>query len=185
MRNLIAITVLAFFAFSCGEEGIGFNIGKEFPLDIPVDLPNGTPKFVEQVPGDPGPVTFSDTYSLENVDEFSEDLDQLEDIILKNLAFEISGVDASEQFELDSINITLKSEFGVTIAEIKVETPVLNNVAKTNIGDPAGLEALAQALDRKEDIESEVSFDFGEVPNEDINFDFTLYFDVVAKIRDL
>lgn len=183
MRNYISIAALAFLAFSCGEAGVGFNIGKEFPVSIPVDLPNGTPELIGTIPGDPPPVKRSEEYSLAGAGY--NDLDALDAVVVNGLSFEITGVDASEQFELDAIEIDLIAQSGSVIAQISVTTPQLSNVTKTSIADAAGLAALESALANQEDITADVSFDFGEVPNEDVNFEFVLYFDVVAKVRDL
>lgn len=180
MRNLFSIAALALLAFSCGEAGVGFNIGKEFPLVIPVELDAGA---TGGLPGDPPSITNTDTYSLEGAG--FDDLENLEEVEVVGLAFEITGVSAAESFDLDGITIELETNFGNQIALINITTPQLSNVAKTEISDASGLNALQQALDNEQDIISNVTFDFGEIPDEDIAIEFVLYFDVVVKIRDL
>ncbi|WP_421876247.1 hypothetical protein [Marinoscillum sp.] len=183
MKQTLLIGIAAIFLASCGEEGIGFNAQKEFPLEIPVELPSGSLPI--SLPGDPGPVTREDEYSLSDVDAFSGDLDALEEVIVNGLSYEITEVDANEEFDLDNITIELTDPFGNRIALIDISTPTLTNISKTELSNTAGLAELEQALDQREDITSTVSFDFAEIPDQDVNFNFVLYFDVTAKIRDL
>lgn len=184
MRNLFSIAVLALLAISCGDAGVGFNIGKEFPVEIPVDIPAAELGDVN-IPGiNPPPVTREEEYSLEGAGY--DDLNNLEEVLVKGLAYEISGVESNEQVNLDQLTITLENQFGTTIAEIDITSSQLSNVSKTSIGNAAGLNALKQALDNQEDIVVITTFDFAEIPSSgNIDFDFTLYFDVVAKVRDL
>lgn len=180
MRNLFSIALLAILAFSCGDAGVGFNIGKEFPVEIPVEIPSTE----LGIPGvNPPAVTRSEEYSLEGAGY--DDLDNLEAVVVKGLSYEITGVETKDQVKLDAMSITLKSGNGSTIATIDISSNQLQNVSKTSIGDAAGLAALQSALDNQEDITAITTFDFQEIPGNQIDFNFVLYFDVVVKVRGL
>lgn len=182
MKRLFTVAIVAFSMYSCGEAGLGFNIGKEFPLGIPFDIPSGSLPI--SIPGNPDGKTETESYSLSKVDAFSDDLDNVEDVVIEGLAYEISGVDNGENYALDEITIELK-EGGTIIGSITLPGSQLQNVPKTDVTSDFSLDELAQILRNKGTITSDVTFDFGEVPNDDISFNFSFYFDVVVKVRDL
>ncbi|REE05736.1 hypothetical protein [Marinoscillum furvescens] len=184
MRNLIAITVLAFFAFSCGEEGIGFNVGKEFPVTIPIDAGDfpSTP-----FGGNPPAFTQSETYDLNDVNEFSDDLENLEEVLVNKVSYSISGVDSNEEIEVEELSIELSAN-GTDIGTLQITNRLPNNVL-TDLpkGEISSLNKseLARVLKDGGTVNAEVTFDFAELPEGNFEFDFEFYFDVVVKIRDL
>lgn len=177
MRILTTVVCLCFLAtmFGCGEAGVGFNIGKEVPVDIPVDLPIGDP-LLGSLGGDPAPISQSDNYNISEVTG-----DSFDEILVQGVYYSLSDVGSSEQVDLDAITIQLSGSNG-SIGSIDITTPTLQDISKTTANfDHA---ALTTAIQSGNDVISEVTFDFGEYPSEDLNFTFTFYFDVVAKIRE-
>lgn len=183
MKKLLAIAVLAVCVFSCGEAGLGFNIGKEFPLTIPVDL-----GYFPSIPvADPPEFTVNDSYDLDKVDAFSDDLDNLEEVIVNKISYELSGVETNEQLTIQAMTIELFSS-GNSLGTIDITDQLtgttLSNISKTEVSD-INVQALSSVLEEGGSIGTEVTFDFGEYPPNDFDFDFTFHFDVVVKIRDL
>lgn len=179
MRNLFFIALIAILAFSCGDAGIGFNIRKEFPVEFPVEIPSSE----LGIPGiNPPAVTREEVYSLSEAG--FDDLEYLEEVVVNSLAYEITGVDAKDQIDLDAMKIELISK-NTTIAVIDITSNQLQNVTKTTIGTASGLAALQSALDNQEDITARTTFDFAEIPANQIDFNFVLFFDVTIKVRDL
>ncbi len=181
MKLFTAILSLALLSaiVGCGDEGIGFNIGKEVPIDVPVDLPVGDPRLIG-LGLDPPPVSFTETYDLSEVASDS-DLENLDEVLVNGVAYEISGVSTAEQVGLDEFSLVFSSPSG-TLGSISLTTPTLQDVAKTDAN--FDYTALTNALANKETITSEIVVDFATVPAEDILFDFTFYFDVIVKIRE-
>lgn len=195
MKQLLLIAVLAFFMFSCGEEGVGFNVKKEFPLELPIDLPVGSSKLVADAlnaAGDPEPFTESDTYNLDKVEAF--DMGSLDSVIVNSIKYELTGIENDEAFRVQTISIELfKNDVSIGEFNLTDELPedsenpdqyFLANIPQSEIVG-LDLDELASVLQEGGDITSTVTFDFGEFPDKDIDFDFTFYFDVLAKLRDL
>lgn len=189
MRTLFSIAILSLIAFSCGEAGIGFNIGKEFPVDIPIQAQIsdfGVPVGVNP----PALPPYSETYQLGDVGDFSDDLSNVEEVVFKNLSYEIDEVDPTEQIDIDEMRIDVILNNGTKLTLFDIPTDQLQNIEKTAIQlSDDELRQLKESLEgtsgNNGEITSEITFDFGEVPSQDLDFIFRLHFDVLVKIRDL
>jgi len=185
MKNLFFIAIIAFLGFSCGNEGIGFNVEKEFPVTIPIqasDIPQ--PPFGSF---DPPAFTESTTYKLDDVKAFSDYTDYLNAVIIQNIYYSIDNVDASEEISVQSMSMTLTAN-GSTIGTLDVASDLptgkLTNLSKTAITN-LNTTILADVLKSGGTLNADVEFDFGETPPSSFDFDFVFYFDVLIKARDL
>lgn len=171
----------------CGDEGIGFNIGKEVSAPIPVDLPFSSVPYVPDQVGDYwdqinfNPDGYTETTEY-NLSEFvsEDDLDALDAVLINRISYEIAGLDANEEVDLDELTISYSiKETGLDLGSISLAR--LENVAKTtsNINSAA----LSEALFSNQTVIAQSYIDFAALPSGDIEFEFKFYFDVVAKIR--
>lgn len=180
---------LSLIFMSCGEEGIGFNVSKEFPVDVPIDLP---------IPGNPlgglidvDPEATSFDYDLSEVGGFDDALGELNDggdVVVNNLAYEITGVDADEELDLDELSISINLPSGAITIPLAQGT--LSNLSKTDIPLTETQKAsIVDELLNNERIDADVVFDLAELPADPndrvILFDFVIYFDVTLKARNL
>lgn len=188
-RTLFSIAVLSLFAFSCGEAGIGFNIGKEFPVDIPVEA-EITDFGVPVGFNPPALPPYNATYELGDVGDFSEDIDNVDEVIFNKLSYQIDNVETSEEIDIDEMRIDVILDNGTQLTLFNLVNDQLSNTEITEIELSADeLQQLKESLEgtggTNGSISSEIIFDFAEVPNQDLDFIFRLYFDVTVKIRDL
>lgn len=193
MKKLITIAVVAFSVFSCGEAGLGFNIGKEFPLNMPVDFNNFTG--LPDVPGfnyNPQAFEVEDSYKLDKVDAFSDDLDNLDEVIINKISYALSGVDPSDEIEVEEMTLELFKN-GISLGTITITDDLpgnatdgyqLSDISKNEI-TTLDLDELSSILKEGGEVGTKARFDFGELPPNDFAFDFTFHFDVIVKIRDL
>lgn len=173
---------------NCGEEGLGFNVAKEVSAGIPVELPFSS---IPYIPGNldpfwqnlnfnPDGYTESTEYDLSEMVS-SDDLDFLDEVIVNAISYEIAGLSAEEEVDLDEIRITYtnltnnQSLGSITLLNRLENTP--KTVAALNYA------GISQALAQKATIRAEFYIDFATLPSNDIDFDFVFYFDVLAKIR--
>lgn len=179
--TVLSLCILAVFSH-CGDEGVGFNIGKEFPLDIPIEapisdfnIPNGGAPSDFNPPALPA---FSESYDLNDVDDFQNDA--IESVAFESLSYEISGVGTTEEVELDELSI--ETNIGTLLS---LTNQTLTNSSKQSLNlTQSQKDQLADILDAGGTITTDLVFDFAEVPDEDLSFTYTLYFDTVVKIRD-
>ncbi|MFY0599098.1 MAG: hypothetical protein JXR03_05470 [Cyclobacteriaceae bacterium] len=182
--TVLSLCVLVIFT-NCGEEGVGFNIGKEFPLEIPVDL--GT--FPTTIPGvNPPEFSESASYDINKVDEFSGE--SIEEVVFNGVSYGITGVNESgesgENITVEDLSLVI-SYNGDVLATIDVASDLpTDKLANLSAIPVTGLDAdnLSQILKDGGEIDTEVTFDFGEVPGSGFDFNFVFYFDVIAKIRE-
>lgn len=184
MKNVFSIAILAFAAYSCGEAGLGFNVGTEFPLTLPVEGADFPP---DPFGINPPEFSESDSYSLSKDDELADQLDDIEDVVVNSLSYSISGVSASEQIEVEALSIELFIDgSSIGIIDIAGDLPasgLLSDIEKRAVSG-LNLTQLSSVLNNRGEIGTEVIFDFGEFPEGEFGFDFTFYFDVTAKLRD-
>jgi len=192
MKNLFLAVLIGGVIYSCGDAGIGFNVGKEFPVEVPLDIPipgnplGGTGLLVDV---DPDAETFK--YDLNEVGAFDGALDGLDDvgsIIVNGIAFEINGVDPDEELDLDELRLDINLPSGVL--SFQLSTGDLTNLPKTSIAlTDAQKQSIVDELFRAKNIDSEVVIDFGSIPSDTedrtVTLDFTAYFDILLKARDL
>lgn len=183
MKLFTAILSLALLSVivGCGDEGIGFNIGKEVPATIPVDLPFSNPG---NLPVGFNPDAYTEETEFNLTDIASEDdLDNLDGIVINAISYDLTGITSGEDVQVDNFSLSFRTEGGILLATIPIATNApLANISKSEADfNQAGLQS---ALENNETIISEFTIDFQTVPNNDIDFDFTFYFDVVVKIRE-
>ncbi len=191
---LLAILVLT-LTFSCGEEGIGFNVSKEFPVDVPISIdipdPDVDPGALDLINDllNVNPPSETIDYNLNEVGAFDDALDGLgdeESIQVNGLFYEILDVSANEEVNLDELSITVNiAGSDLTLLDI---TSRLTNVEKTAISlTEAQRSSIIGELRQSERISSSVVFDLSEIPadNSDLEFTFRMYFDVTLRARDL
>lgn len=196
--NFFYLTFLSVFTFtlvSCGEAGIGFNVTKEVPVDVPIfiDIPdpevdaNATALINDLLNVNPPSESFN--YNLNEVGAFDdalEDIGDEESIVVNAIFYEVTGVDESEEVLLDelSVTVTIAGE-PLTLLSFRAQ---LSDTEKRPISlTEAQKESIIAELRSSEEINSEVIFDLSELPSssEDINFDFRMYFDLTLRARDL
>ena len=174
---------------NCGEEGLGFNIGKEISASIPVELPFSSIPYIpaelapfwQNLNFNPDGYTESTEYDLSEMVS-SDDLDFLDEVIINSISYEITGLSAEEEVNLDEIRITYTNlSSNQSLGTITLLNR-LQNTPKTAAA--LNYDLISQALEQKSTIRAEFFIDFAELPSgSDINFDFNFYFDVTAKIR--
>lgn len=190
MKKLIfSLVVPGMLLFAnCGEEGLGFNVAKEVSAGIPVELPFSSIPYIpanlapfwQNLNFDPDGYTESTEYDLSEMVS-SDDLDFLDEVIINSISYEITGLSAEEEVDLDEIritytNLTNNQNLGtITLLNRLQNTP--KTIASLNY------DAISQALAQKSTIRAEFFIDFAELPSSDVSCDFIFYFDVTAKIR--
>ena len=183
--NLCAAVVM----LSCGDAGIGFNVSSEFPVTVPVIVEIPTIQSDIDALLNVNPPSREFTYNLNEVGAFNDALGELnrqDNIIVNEVAYEIENISASEEAPLDVMSITL-TVAGAPL-EVFRQTGTLTNQSKTLIElTDAQRSSIVNELFNAERIDAEVVFDLSAIPDsgEDLIFDFTLYFDITLKARDL
>ncbi|MEQ8240216.1 MAG: hypothetical protein RIA69_13440 [Cyclobacteriaceae bacterium] len=189
MKNLFLAVLVGGVIYSCGDAGIGFNVGKEFPIEVPIEIPIPGNPLGGLIDIDPDAETFK--YDLNEVGAFDGALDGLDDvgsIVVNGIAFEIEGVDADEQLDLDELRLDINLPSGVL--SFQLATGDLQNLPKTSIAlTQAQKESIVDELFNSKQLDSEVVIDFGSIPSDPndrtVTIDFTAYFDILLKARDL
>lgn len=186
MKQLLCIALLGAIFYSCGEEGIGFNAQKEVPLTISVE---GTEIPVPIDGINPPVFSQSTTYELNAVEVFAENTLNLDEVVINEIQYEITDIEASqgEDIEVEEMTIQLlvnNQAIGTLDITNRLPDNHLMNLSKAPISSFNKSE-LAQVLKDGGEVEARVTFDFGELPPDNFDFNFVFYFDVTAKIRDL
>ncbi len=190
MKNLTIITALAILACSCGDAGVGFNVGKEFPIAIPIefsDIPDGIPDGF----GNFNPPAFEESvdYTLAKVDAF--DGIDIGEVVVKGFAYEIRGIEAiaNENIEVEAMSLVFSANnnaFATIDIASQFNGNIFENISKTALNENEfDADVLSGLLLQGGVIKGEVTFDFAEVPTTNFDFEFVLYFDVLLKARDL
>jgi len=174
---------------NCGDEGLGFNVAKEVSAPIPVELPfssipyvpSNLAQFWVDLDFNPDGYTESTEYDLSTMVS-SDDLDFLDEVIINSISYEITGISAAQEINLDALRITYTNlSNNQSLGSITLGSRLRNN-AKTVAA--LNYDGISQALAQKATIKAEFFIDFATIPTTDINFDFVFYFDVTAKIRN-
>lgn len=182
LTSVLSLCLLVLLS-NCGEAPVGFNIGKVVPLDFPVELEGiNDVKLPIQGLANPPAYTLEESFELTDV---TSDVDAVSEIVINSLEYKIEGVDSNENFNMDEFTILVKRPGlnGDIIAELTLfeNGDPIANVARQSITNFDG-NALATALSLEEEITTTTTVDFAEIPSP-IKFDFTFYFDVIAKVR--
>lgn len=188
--NRMALTVCcAILMLSCGDAGIGFNVSTEVPVTVPVtiEVPTVPSEIADLLDINPPSEQFD--YNLNEVGAFDDALGDLggqDNIIVNELSYQIENISSSEEVPLDELTISIT--VGGAPLEIFRQTNTLANQSKTTIALTEDQRtSIVNELFNSDRIDAVVVFDLSDIPDsgEDIVFDFTLYFDVTLKARDL
>lgn len=179
----------AILMLSCGDAGIGFNVSTEFPVTVPVtiEIPTVPSEIADLLDINPPSEEFN--YNLNEVGAFDDALSDLggqDNIIVNELSYEIENISSAEEVPLDELTITIN--IGGAPLEIFRQTNTLSNQSKSPIAlTDAQRSSIVNELFNSDRIDAQVVFDLSDIPDsgEDLVFDFTLYFDVTLKARDL
>lgn len=194
MFNRRALTVCcAILMLACGDAGIGFNVSTEFPVeitDITIPIPD-TPDEIADLLDDLNPPSETFNYDLNEIGAFDDALGDFQnfssdDILVNVMSYQIDNISATEEVNLDVLRI--KVNVGGSDLVLLEQTDVLANQSKTAITlTDAQRSSIVDELLNSERVDAIVEFDLAEVPDsgEDIIFDFSLFFDVTLKARDL
>jgi hypothetical protein len=176
-RLLTLFTIVSMIAFSCGDEGVGFNAQKEISVDAPLSIP-GPPAGIPVIGYDPPAVSSNETFDLSEV---SEDLDDLGEVVINSISYEI--IDVTTPVGLDELSLDIILN-GTPVPFIN-ESGTLSNTSKTTVNLTASQrQQLADQLLSQNSLSFQVTSDLSEVPDQNgINFSFRTYFDVTVKIR--
>ncbi len=186
----VALSVCcAILMLSCGDAGIGFNVSTEFPVTVPVtiEIPTVPSEIADLLDVNPPSEQFN--YNLNEVGAFDDALGDLggqDNIIVNELSYEIENISSSEEVPLDELTITIN--VGGAPLEIFRQTNTLTNQSKSPITlTDTQRSSIVNELFSSDRIDAQVVFDLSDIPDsgEDLVFDFTLYFDVTLKARDL
>jgi hypothetical protein len=165
-------------------------VSKELPVTVGFDVPIPTVPAELQDLLDVNPPSESLNYSLSDVEEFSDALDDLQEfgtLEINSISYEITGIEGEEgNIDLDEFSISLN--ISNQSVQILSNAGGLSNVAKTEIPlTDAQLNDLENELFNNGNLGAEVLFDLASVPTNlsELNMDFSMYFDVSLKIRDL
>ena len=185
MRRLLSYFSIATLLFACGEAGVGVNLSKELPITVPFDIavPTAPADLINLL--DVNPPSESLNYSLDGVDAFADDLDNLGEVTINSISYEISDIDATEAgVELDEFSVTIM--FGTV--PVKVVSQVNQNLSNSgkqliSISDQDMLE-LQNQLFGGGNIGAEVIFDLKSIPSglDNLSINYTMYFDVTVGV---
>ena len=185
MRRLLSYFSFAAMLFACGEAGVGVNLSKELPVTIPFDVEVPTvPSALEDLLN-VNPPSESLSYSLDGVDAFADDLDNIGEVTINSISYEISDIDAQEAgVELDEFSVTI--QFGTVPVQVVSQVDQnLSNSGKQLIDlTAAELEELQTQLFGGSPISAEVIFDLKSIPPDvsNLSISYTMYFDVTIGV---
>lgn len=179
--KLLALCIIL-LASSCKDDvPVGFNISKVVPLKFPVELEGIDDKKLP-IPGlvNPAPYTIDETFQLTDIT--SEAGDALDSVIVQSLQYKIEGVESDEEFYMEEFSFVITRSEGDTIAQLDLfKNAAIQDIKITDFTFYDS-DALVAALENAEIITVTTTIDFAEIPNP-IDFKFTFYFDVLAKVR--
>ena len=188
-RMILLALILA--TVSCGDAGIGFNIRKPVPIDVPVEIPipdrDDAAAINNLLVVNPPSRTL--VYDISEIEAFESALDGIqgsESIVVNSLAYQFSGLDPEEEVDMDGMLISVTT-LGETLDLLNVRRR-LQNIDRTPISlTDAEREAMAFALANGEAVTANMTFDLAEVPAavDSITFDYSLIFDITIRARDL
>lgn len=172
------------FMSSCDGEEFGFNVSSEIDLDVPG---NYTLNEIRNAPMF-NPPAEEEEVKLAEVEAFSDainDINNIGQLSLNSMSYAIQDVDPNEITDLDEITISVRLG-GRTIELIRL-VGELNNVSKTPIIlDNSEIRAIENEFLTNSDNEvtTIVNFDFSEVPNQSIEVNVQVFFDLTLRVRN-
>lgn len=165
---------------ACGDAGVGFNVSKKVPINFHIFVAGNDPN-VEL-----NPPAFTETFRLADVGSFEDVLSNLaaeDGVIINGITYSISEVSIGEEVALDEISLSVASSSAQQINVLAI-TGRLQNTAETNAGvNDQDTEIIKNILTNFREVDNTMTFDFAEVPPTDLEFVFTLYYDVTLRVR--
>ena len=193
MKRIAWVLAVPLLFAGCGDEGIGFNVRKDFGVVTPVviDLPDiSVPEELRDFL-DINPPSENFNYNLNEVgafdDALEDDLDDLGSIEVNELAYEVTGIDTNEQVPLDELSISLTLA-GQPVQILSADGSLANQARRVIELTEAQRQSIIDELFNSEEVNIDVVFDLSEIPTNtppSLEFDFVFYFDVTLKARDL
>jgi hypothetical protein len=181
LTTVLSLCVIAVLV-NCGTEDVGFNIGQVVPVGFPVELTGiNDSKLPVQGLINPPAYSISEEFKLSDV---TSDGSLVEEVVINGLAYKIEGVDDGEKFDMDQLRIQVL-DGSTVILDLTVFTAgqPIANVSKLELSETQfNSGALTAALEAERTVDVITTADFAEIPDP-IEFDFTFFFDVVAKVR--
>lgn len=195
IRSLLLTFTIAAFVYSCGDAGLGFDVASEVPIDVGlIEIPvPGT-----AVPTDLNPDEFDFNYNLNQVDGFSDAMNELNKVdsrvYVLGISYEISGVndpgDRDESVDVEEISLRFNLTNGARTFNIPLSGGILQNVNKTQLNlVQAEKNLLETQLLSSNSLDVDLVFDAGVVTTtatpDIIDFSAIVHFDVALRVRDI
>lgn len=176
----LGILLWLFTTVACGDAGIGFNITRKVAVDFNVFVPGNDPGIETDRP------EFNEPFRLKDVGAFEDVLSDLADadgVVINSITYSISEVSPAEEVSLDQITLSVASISAEQINVLGV-TGTLQNTPESTAGVSAtDTETIQEILKNFKEVDNRLTFDFAEIPSSDLDFIFTLYYDVTLRVR--
>jgi len=177
-KTLVVLLVLV--STACGDAGIGFNVSKKVPVVFNISIQGNDPDI------EVNPPAFTETFRLSDVGSFEDALSELAEtdgVVVNSVSYAIAEVSAQEEIQIDQISLSVASTAAQQINVLNI-TGTLQNTPES----PAGVgnedtELIKDILTNFKEVENTLTFDFSEVPASDLDFVFTLYYDITLRVR--
>jgi hypothetical protein len=171
--------LLLMFA-GCGDAGIGFNITRNVPIIFKVVVPGNDPGV------EINPPAFTQTFRLSDVSTFQDalsDLAESDAVTVNSVTYAITDVSTEEEVELDEISLSVASEVTQQRSVLAI-TGKLQNTSERSAGvNDSDTGTIEQILTTYKEVDNTLTFDFAEAPASDLDFTFTLYYNITLRVR--
>lgn len=176
----LGILLLLLGTIACGDAGIGFNITRKIAVDFNVSVTGNDPSIETDRPEFNRPFRLTDVGAFEDV---LSDLADADGVVINSITYSISEVSPDEEVSLDQITLSVASVSAEQINVLGI-TGTLQNTPETTAGvSAADTETIQEILKNFKEVDNRLTFDFAEVPTSDLDFIFTLYYDVTLRVR--
>jgi hypothetical protein len=177
-RTTAPLVLLLFGA--CGDAGIGFNITRNVPIVFKITVPGNDPGV------EINPPAFTQTFRLADVTAFQDVLSDLaasDAIAVNSITYSIADVSHEEEVPIDNISLTLTSATEEQVSVLDI-TGSLRNIPETPAGvNDTDRNGVKEILTHYQEVDNTLTFDFAEVPASDLNFTFTLFYNITLRVR--
>lgn len=174
------VTFLLPLLFACGDEGLGFNITKNVPVEFIIEIPANDPAVQETPP------SFTETFRLADVGAFEDVLSNLAEtggVTINSITYSITEVSEEEEVTLDEIRLSVSSSSAEQLNVLGI-SGTLRNTPETDAGVvDSDVQMITEILTNYKEVDNTLIFYFSELPATDLNFVFTLYYDVTLRVR--
>lgn len=165
---------------SCGQEGIGFNITRKVPVVFEIAIAANDPSVEETHPDFTEAFRLADTGSFRDV---LSDLAEADGVTINSVTYSITEVSEEEEITLDEIRLSVASSDAEQLNVLGI-SGTLRNTPETEAGvSDADVALIEEILTNYHEVDNTLIFDLGEVPSNELNFVFTLYYDVTLRAR--